>query len=63
MVKREWRHDPLEKFADVISPEEHRKNGVRRHLPEVHPYRKTERTAELEMRREVEELFRIKRTN
>lgn len=62
MSKHEWKTDPLEKFADVISPEEYRKTKIRRHLPEVMPYRQTERTEELELRREVDRRFRLKRS-
>jgi hypothetical protein len=62
-MARKWKTEPLEKFADVMSPEEFRKEKIRRHLPDVMPYRQSDRTAELEMRREVEELFRIKRSN
>jgi len=62
MSKREWQTDPLEKFADVISPEEYRKTKIRRHLPDVQPYHPTERSQELELRREVDVRFRLKRT-
>lgn len=61
MSKREWKTDPLEKFADVLSPEEYRRTKIRRHLPEVYPYRQTERSQELELRREVDDRFKIKR--
>lgn len=59
--QRDWKHDPLEKFADVVSPEEYRKMKIRRHLPEVLPYHQTEQTGELELRREADHRFRIKR--
>ena len=58
---RKWKTEPLEKFADVISPEEYRKERIRRHLPDVLPYHPTERTKELERRRETDISFRIKR--
>jgi hypothetical protein len=61
-MTRKWKTEPLEKFADVISPEEYHRGKVRRHLPPVLPYRQYERTAELEMRREVEDLFRVKQS-
>ena len=62
-MDREWITDnPLEKFADGRSPGEARMGHLRRHLPDVLPYRQTERTGELELRREADVRFRIKRT-
>ena len=61
MSKREWKTDPLEKFADVISAEEYRHTKIRRHLPDVQPYRPTESTEELELRRETDLRFRLKK--
>ncbi len=61
-TKRKWKTDPLEKFTDIISPEEYRKHGIRRHLPPIAPYRPFDPTGDLELRREVDDKFRIKRT-
>jgi hypothetical protein len=60
-TKRRREKDPLEKFADVISPDEYRRVGIRRHLPTVNPYRQHSSTPELEERREAESQFRIKK--
>lgn len=63
MSERTWRKasTELEKFADVISAEEYRHTKGRRHLPDVQPYRPTQRTEELELRRETDQRFRLKK--
>ena len=56
-----WITDPIEKYGDVRPPADRMKP---RHLPTSRvTYRQTDPTAELALRREAEERFRIKRTS
>lgn len=57
--KREWKTDPIVKYGDVAPPAER----MRRTLPTLLPYRQNIETAEIALRREIDEAFRIKRSS
>jgi hypothetical protein len=55
--RKTWKVGPIKKFGDVAPVEER----MKRELPPINRWT-PQPTAEIEMRREVDETFRIKRT-